>query len=144
MDSTSTSTTHVAGFDETTITEAIGKILLKRNELHDIQMQLKKKLCEVFKGKSPVVTAKTLDASIIDKLILEYFDWFGYRYTMETFTVESGTTKAGFSTRELIRMKDNNLDKEFPLLLQAVMELLANEQLEKEKHGAENIENATD
>ncbi|EDV93554.1 uncharacterized protein LOC6563913 [Drosophila grimshawi] len=59
---------------------------------------------------------------LLNYLVVDYFDWYGYKHTLETFALETGD-KALLKPREkLMRELSGNYDnKELPVLLQMLM-----------------------
>lgn len=116
-----------AAFNENHFSEAIKKILLKRNDLHHVQATLKSILRDTLQGKSCQPNlAKPKDIQMLEKLILEYLEWFGFKYTGETFAIESETAPK-FSQAEMNRLKLQEVDKDVPILLQVIMKRMAKE-----------------
>lgn len=130
--STSTNLTEPTGFDEAHFSNAIKEILLKRNDLHHIQLELKTKMKDALQNQeSPQVMPKPRDIVMLEKLILEYLDWFGYKYAVEAFSLESGTS-LNFSRAELNRIKIDKIDKDVPILLQVIMNMMAMKNIHEE------------
>lgn len=80
---------------------------------------------------------------IIHQLIMEYFHWMGYYYTMETFETESACDpKALYNVKQTLKFRPNvnlSLDKQLPVLLS----LLKNT-LEMEWNGCCYVRTKTD
>lgn len=58
---------------------------------------------------------------LLNHLVVEYFDWYGYKHTQETFALETGNKSK--RSREQLRSELNDTfdRKELPILLQMVM-----------------------
>ncbi|KAL7728045.1 hypothetical protein ACLKA6_017895 [Drosophila palustris] len=58
---------------------------------------------------------------LLNQLIFDYFDWYGYKHTLETFSLETGI-KSKKSREKLRREVNGNFDhKELPVLLEMLM-----------------------
>ncbi|XP_034487897.1 uncharacterized protein LOC117792051 [Drosophila innubila] len=58
---------------------------------------------------------------LLNQLIVDYFDWYGYKHTLETFSLETGI-KSKKSREKLRRELNGNFDhKELPILLEMLM-----------------------
>lgn len=58
---------------------------------------------------------------LLNHLVIDYFDWYGYKHTLETFALETGS-KNKRSREKLGSELNGNFDrKELPILLQMVM-----------------------
>lgn len=58
---------------------------------------------------------------LLNHLVIDYFDWYGYKHTLQTFALETGS-KSKRSREKLESELNGNFDrKELPILLQMVM-----------------------
>ncbi|KAH8382904.1 hypothetical protein KR009_005769, partial [Drosophila setifemur] len=95
-----------------------------RSELHVkvLQMmrgQMEKPKTEALMGSVKVSEDRGL-ITLINQLIMEFFQWFGYRHSLETFKMETGEKMA--SRRDIEQKLTISPDsKDLPLLAQLIM-----------------------
>ena len=125
---------------ETRILDTIRKRLSYKGDLNKIKSELRAMVINDVRAgdKLPINSlAKDDDAKspsqIANHLILEYFEWFGFEYSLNMFTTESGC--AGVRAREHVEskvgIKDGQFDKELPLLVTLVMNMMKKNNAEK-------------
>lgn len=84
----------------------------------------------IFKVKEKYRNAAT---DLINNLIMDYFHWYGYQYSIEMFSTESGAISTDAPNRSIIgnRLAGDNTDfgkdimMDVPILLSVVMKMLA-------------------
>lgn len=125
---------------------AIKSILLKRNEFNKIRAEIRSKVIEILRenDEDSLHTAIPINdqnsnkkpQSILNKLILQYFSWFGYKYAAEVFSVESGINQTEIDCFDII--SQFNLDKggddekismrtDLPILLSLIIKKMIDE-----------------
>ncbi|XP_017031352.1 uncharacterized protein [Drosophila kikkawai] len=115
--------------------ETIKKELEKNGTMAAIRSEMHLKILQLLRGEQDMLKPNLLTGEatksnktprdqslikLINQLIMEFFNWFGYRHTLETFRMETGDDVAIRSELEerLFIIPDS---KDLPLLAQLVM-----------------------
>lgn len=123
------------GLTEEDMFHAVKGILLKRNDLNKIRAELRTKITEILREHDEDSLVTILHSNdplaikkpnvILNKLILQYFTWYGYSYAAEVFSVEAGINHSEVDCLDIMStMKNIDLDKDLPILLNIIMSLL--------------------
>lgn len=133
---------------EVELQRAIKSMLIKRNEFTKIRAELRCKIIEILRENeqdslnvavhSNDPHSNTKPQTILNKLILQYFSWFGFNYAAEVFSVESGinhteidcsdiVAQFNLSNRKTGNEKNDDKDKDLPILLQLIIKMMIDE-----------------
>lgn len=112
--------------------EVIRNRLAESGELNKVKSQLRAMVLNDVRedDKSPMNSQGSKDSTsptqIANHLILEYLEWIGFQYSTEILATESGLSNV--SSRDFvesnIEVKKETFDKELPLLLNLVNDLM--------------------
>lgn len=144
----------VSVVSEDNLQRAIKSVLTKRNEFNKIRAELRSKIIEIFRENdedslNPVVhtndpNSNNKPQNILNKLILQYFSWFGYKYAAEVFSVESGINQTEIDCSDIVsrinlsketeKKTDDENDgfddkdnKDLPILLNLIIKMMIDE-----------------
>lgn len=116
---------------EQQIYEAVKDTLEENGGLKEIRANIQKKVFEVIRGDgaksgSPRVNERDPRIQLVNQLIMQYFHWYGYMYTIEMFGVESGTDTTCPPPQFLESRLANRQYKShvLPILIELVMDLM--------------------
>ncbi|XP_017118657.1 uncharacterized protein LOC108140439 [Drosophila elegans] len=105
--------------------EKNGTMAILRSEMHIKVLQMMRGQQDMSKkrpltGGSANLSPDRSLIKLINQLVMEFFHWYGYRHTLETFRMETGESAANRSEMEqsLLLTPDS---KDLPLLAQLVM-----------------------
>ncbi|XP_016968997.1 uncharacterized protein LOC108037055 [Drosophila rhopaloa] len=105
--------------------EKNGTMAVLRSEMHVKVLQMMRGQQDVIRKQSLMGGSANLSEDqslikLINQLVMEFFHWFGYRHTLETFRMETGESVANRSEMEqsLFITPDS---KDIPLLAQLIM-----------------------
>lgn len=117
--------------NEQQIYEAVKSTLEESGELKNIRANIQKKVFDVIRGEaslagSPRVNERDPRIQLVNQLIMQYFHWYGYMYTIEMFGVESGTDTTCPPPQLLESRLSNRQYKShvLPILIELVMDLI--------------------
>lgn len=107
---------------EADLQRAIKSMLIKRNDFSKIRAELRSKIIEILREKdvdslnTAIHTndsnANTKPQTILNKLILQYFSWFGYKYASEVFSTESGVNQTEVDCSDIVSQINMKMDKQ--------------------------------
>lgn len=117
--------------NEKLLLDLIRNKLENNKELSKTRCEIRLKVLEVIRGgKNLPMNDQTSDRQttthFMNNLILEYLKWYGYHYTIEMFSTETGCKPI---SRDYLESKMNapeQSDKDLPLLLELVMKIMKN------------------
>lgn len=109
-------------------------VLEKNGELNKIRSMMRSSILKVIRGQTadniPIVEKikheESAPLQTLNKLILEYFYWFGYQYSIEMFSSETGVFNPECPNRmDLERCIGGGGDrnKNIPILLEIILKL---------------------
>lgn len=130
---------------EADLQRAIKSMLIKRNDFDKIRAEMRTKIIEILREKDPVPAIpaatdpheRTKPQTVLNKLILQYFSWFGYKYAAEVFATESGVNQTEVDCSDVVSLittttKDGNAknaeqDRDLPILLNIIINMMIDE-----------------
>lgn len=132
--------------EEADLQRAIKSMLIKRNDFGKIRAELRSKIIEILREKdkdslNTVVhtidpNANTNPQTILNKLILQYFSWFGYKYAAEVFSTESGINQTEVDCSDIVSQinlktdetrNGGDTDRDLPILLNILIKMMIDE-----------------
>ncbi|XP_017083561.2 uncharacterized protein LOC108116286 [Drosophila eugracilis] len=127
--------------------EKTGAMAVLRSEMHVkilkiMRGQLEGSKTQPLMGRASSATKLSQDRSLIrliNQLVMEFFHWFGYKHTLETFRMETGETLANRSEIEK-SLSITPESKDLPLLAQLIMR----DWIKTDKVGAKKVINLPD
>ncbi|CAO1405978.1 unnamed protein product [Diamesa hyperborea] len=116
---------------EKLLLDLIRNTLEKNKDLSKTRCEMRLKVLEVIRGGANLpMNDQTSDrqaaTQLMNSLILEYLQWYGYQYTIEMFSTETGCKPLD---RDYLESKINTpeqTDKDLPLLLELVIKTMKN------------------
>ncbi|CAD7093816.1 unnamed protein product [Hermetia illucens] len=100
------------------------KIMIQNKTLKQLQSDGAQNLIS-RKRPSPEDRSPAAIIYAVHELIMEYFHWFGYQYSAEMFSLESGCDPA-CPERAYLESKLGEHDKDTPILVEEVFNLIRN------------------
>ncbi|EDW80720.1 uncharacterized protein Dwil_GK11416 [Drosophila willistoni] len=122
---------HLQAAYEQLIEDSVKAQFEKNGTIGKMQSELHVKVLQMLKGQLALNPNVTLCGAsgqgsneglvgVLNQLIIEYFNWYGYKHTMETFKMESGVSLATRSDLEAHFSNTHDV-KQLPILLQILM-----------------------
>ena len=111
---------------------AVKETLEQRGDLQEIRAKIQKKVFDAIRGdnfpkvSTPRISARDPRIQLVNQLIMQYFHWYGYMYSIEMFGLESESDTAcpvpNFLENQLSgrQYKSNVL----PILVEIVMDCM--------------------
>lgn len=114
---------------ETQLAHVVRDTLEKNGELNILKAAMRAKVLEVVRGGEtsaiarPTEKVKDTPVHVLNQLIMEYFYWFGYQYSVEMFSTETGI-ESQCPNRQLLESHFGVHTKELPVLLNVIISYL--------------------
>lgn len=116
----------------------VQQTLRDNGELHKLKASMRSTIMKIVRGGDRTAIVKIKEkyhnsaSDLVNNLIMDYFHWYGYQYSIEMFATESGAISTEQPNRLAIgeRLGGNNefsqdIMLDLPVILSIVMKILA-------------------